>query len=190
MKKNNTQSTCQYCGAPIVSEICAYCGNPTGLNTANANMEFAVLDCKAVVLSFWTIGFPMIFAGAFGVPGLIMLLICIFGFPHIILGLMGSLFFIGGLISLMIVLKTIIRYINVKRKGKSIQGTVYGYMDDNFTINGQPAQTAKILVQTVNGPHFILYKLGTTIKKYGINDKVNLKVYQNHFMICNNTEFI
>ena len=63
-------------------------------------------------------------------------------------------------------------------------------MDDNIHINGQPTQIVKLLVQTTNGPRFILYQLGNTLKPYRINDKIDIKVYRNKFMICNNTEFI
>ena len=73
---------CINCGSEIKAEykICPYCGTATGLNTAEADMEYPVLDCKEATLSFWTVWFPMIFAIAFGVPGIIMLLIAIVGF--------------------------------------------------------------------------------------------------------------
>ena len=43
MRPTNPQEKCPSCGAPIVSEICAYCGAMTGLNTAKADMEYPVL---------------------------------------------------------------------------------------------------------------------------------------------------
>ena len=48
---------CPSCGAPIVSEVCAYCGTPTGLSTAEADMEYPVLECKEATLNFWTVFF-------------------------------------------------------------------------------------------------------------------------------------
>lgn len=186
----NHQRTCPYCGAPIVAEICEYCGNATGLNTAEADMEYPVLDCKEASLTFWSVGFPMIFVGAFGLPGLIMLLVCIFEFSNIISFLMGTGFFLGGAITLVFVIRNLSRYLRVKTNGKIIQGTVYGYIDDNFYINGNAAQVVKILVQTANGPRFILYKLKNTVKLYGIHDKIDLMVYKNYFMICKNKETV
>ncbi len=181
---------CPSCGAPAVSEICPYCGTATGLNTAEADMEYPVLDCKEATLSFWTVWFPMIFAVAFGIPGIIMLLIAIVGFGEGILFLVGGPFLLIGIVATVLVVRTLLRYIKVKTKGKSIQATVYGYMDDELLINNMPAQIVKLLVQTPNGPRFILYQLGNTKKPYGINDNIDIMVYQNYFMICKNRETV
>ncbi len=187
---NNQPKNCPSCGAPVVSEICAYCGMPTGLNTSEADMEFPVLDCKEVVMNFWTIWFPMIFAGAFGVPGFIMLMIYILAFRNYIILLLGIPFLLVGIAASFFVIRTILRYVKVKTRGKIIQGTVYGYIDDNFTINSQPAQIIKLLVQTADGPRFILYQLGTTLRPYGIHAKIDILVYQNLFMIYKKKEII
>lgn len=184
------QLYCPSCGAPAVSEICPYCGTATGLNTAEADMEYPVLDCKEATLSFWTVWFPMIFAVAFGVPGIIMLLIAIVGFGEGILLLVGGPFLLVGIVATVLVIRTLSRYMKVKTKGKNIQATVYGYMDDELLINNMPAQIVKLLVQTPNGPRFILYQLGNTKKPYGINDNIDIMVYQNYFMICKNKETV
>lgn len=184
------QGICPSCGAPIVSEICAYCGTKTGLNTANANMDYPVLECKEATLNFWTVGFPAIFAGAFGFSGLSMLLIYAFVFRNFIFLLMGIPFFVGGCVATYLIVRTLLRYVKVKKNGKQIKATVYGYMNDNLMLNNQPAQIAKLLVQTPNGPRFILYQLKSTLKPYGINDKIDVMVYQNYFMICKNNETI
>ncbi|MBR6528056.1 MAG: hypothetical protein IKT45_08985, partial [Lachnospiraceae bacterium] len=60
---------------------------------------------------------------------------------------------------------------------------VYGYIDYSVLINGRPAQIVKLLVHTPDGPRFILYRLGDTLKRYGINDNIDITVYQDHFMI-------
>ena len=57
-------------------------------------------------------------------------------------------------------------------------------------INNRPAQTVKLLVQTPRGPRTILYQLGNTLKPYGINDTIDLVVYQNYFLIPKNKEFV
>lgn len=181
---------CPSCGAPAVSEICAYCGTATGLNTAEADMEYPVLDCKEATLSFWTVWFPMIFAVAFGIAGLIMLLISIMGSGDGSLILMGAPFLLIGIVASILVIRTLMRYVKVKMKGKRIQATVYGYMDDELLINNMPAQIVKLLVQTPKGPRFILYQLGNTLKPYGINDNIDIMVYKNYFMICKNKEMV
>lgn len=190
MRATKQQKNCPGCGAPVVSEICAYCGTATGLNTAEADMEYPVLECKAAVLNFWTVWFPMIFAVAFGMAGLIVMITAVVGSADGGILLVGAPFLLIGIVALSITLRTVIRYIKVKRHGKIIQATVYGYMDDNVLINDRPAQIVKLLIQTQNGPRFILYKLGNTLKPYGINDNIDIMVYQNYFMISKNKEVV
>lgn len=185
----NQQKTCSCCGAPIVSEICAYCGTPTGLNTAKADMEYPVLECKAVVLNFWTTWFPAIFTFAFSIPALILLL-CTFIVGEITMLLVSLPFLLISLGFGSFIAFTFLRYKKVESHGKTIQGIVYGYVDDNVMYNNKPGQVAKILVQTPNGPRFILYRLGGTVKIYGINDTLDIKVYDKYFLICKNKETI
>lgn len=190
MRPTNQQKVCPSCGAPVVSEICAYCGTATGLNTAEADMEYPVLECKAATLNFWTVWFPAIFAVSFGIAGLIIIVIAILGSVDFGMLLMGVPFLLIGIVALFLMLRTILRYVKVKMHGKMIQATVYGYMNDEVLINNQPAQIVKLLVQTPNGPRFILYKLGNTLKPYGINDNIDIMVYQNYFMISKNKEVV
>ena len=184
MKTHQQRKTCPSCGAPVVAEICAYCGTATGLSTAEADMEYPVLECKEATVNFWTFWFPMIFAAAFGLPGLTVLAIAIFGRG------MGGMFvvalpflLIGGA-ALALALRSAMRYRKVKKLGTVIHATVYGYMDDEVLINGRPAQIVKLLVQTQDGPRFLLYQLGNTLKPYGIHDRIELLVYENYFLIC------
>ena len=188
MAQDDRQRYCPSCGAPIVSEICAYCGTATGLDTAKADMEYPVLDCKEATLSFWTVVFPMIFALAFGLPGLIMPVIGMSVGKGGMLALIGLPFLAIGIAAWVIVLRTVFRYIKVKKNGKVIRATVYGYMDDHVLINDRPAHVVKLLVQTQDGPRFVLYQLGNTVKPYKINDTIDILVYQNYFLICNNKE--
>ena len=188
MAEDNKQKYCPSCGAPIVAEICAYCGTATGLNTADADMEYPLLECKEATLSFWTVVFPMIFALAFGLPGLIMPVIGMSVGKGGMLALIGLPFLAIGIAAWVIVLRTVFRYIKVKKNGKVIRATVYGYTDDHVLINDRPAQVVKLLVQTQEGPRFVMYQLGNTMKPYGINDTVDIMVYRNYFMIVKNKE--
>ena len=181
---------CPSCGAPVTSEICAYCGTATGIHSAAADMEYPVLECKEAALTFWTTWFPMIFAAAFGIPGLIVMCIAASGFGGGIMLLTGLPFLLIGIAALCLTLRTVSRYIKVKKYGKQIQATVYGYMDDSVLINDQPAQIVKLLVQTPDGPRFLLYQLGDTKKPYGIHETIEVMVYQNCFMICKNQEIV
>ena len=71
--RKNQKIICPSCGAPVVSEICAYCGRPTGLRTTEADTEYPVLECKEVTMNFWTVGFPLIFAVMFGAAAALVL---------------------------------------------------------------------------------------------------------------------
>ena len=190
MRPTNKQGICPSCGAPVVAEICSYCGTATGLNTAEADMEYPVLECKAAALSFWTVWFPMIFAVAFGGAGLIVLLIGIIAVGEAFMVLISLPFLLIGIVASWLVLRSVLRYTKVKTHGKMITATVYGYMNDNVLINNQPAQIVKLLVQTPNGPRFILYKLGNTLKPYGINDTIDIMVHEDCFMIVKNKEVV
>ena len=186
MRMKNQKRNCPFCGAPIVSEICTYCGSATGLNTAVADMEYPVMECKEAIINFWTIGFPMIFALSFGFASLMVLVLTAAGHGERFMLLIGLPFFLISIVALAFVLRTASRYIKVKKHGERMQATVYGYMDDNVLINGRPAQIVKLLVQTPQGPRFILYQLGDTLKIYGVNDSVDIMMYENYFMICKN----
>jgi len=182
-KHDAPQRNCPSCGAPIVAEICAYCGSSTGLNTAEAEMEYPVLECKEATVNFWTLWFPAIFAVSFGFAGLIVITVFAFAFSDPAMLMVSAPFLLIGMAALGFVLRTVFRYLKVKRHGQTIQGTVYGYMDDNVYINGRPAQIVKLLVQTADGPRFILYQLGNTTKPYRIHETICLMVYQKFFLI-------
>jgi len=181
-RASKQQKNCPSCGAPIVSEICAYCGSATGLHTAQANMEYPVRECKEATVNFWTVVFPMIFAVAFGVPGLAMLIVAAVGYGTMLF--VGLPFFLIGAVALGLTLRTLLRYAKVKKRGERIRATVYGYMDDHVLINDRPAQIVKLLIQTSAGPRFILYQLGNTLRPYGVNDTVDIMVYGDYFLIC------
>ena len=180
-----TNGFCSNCGAPLTTEICPYCHNRTGLDTKYTDMEYHVIECKEANITFWNTAFPMIFAVGFGFFGFIFPLIFIIAMPEEALSvvLMCSIFAVIGVVAFNSGIRSIIRKAQISSKGKEIEGTVYGYMDDNVILNGQPAQIVKILVTTSDGPKFILYQLGDTKKPYKINGKIKLTVYKDMFLI-------
>ena len=46
-----------------------------------------------------------------------------------------------------------------------------------------PNQIVKLLINTNDGPRFILYQLAGAEHPYKINSKINLKVYKDIFLI-------
>ncbi|MBP5366966.1 MAG: zinc ribbon domain-containing protein [Bacteroidales bacterium] len=178
---------CPNCGAVVNSEVCPYCQAATGINTWKADMEYPVIECKEANLGFWRVWFPLIFAVSFGIMGAAFTVAMLKQGEY--LGVLFiSIFDLIGLVALIIALKNIYRNILVKLRGKEIDATVYGYMDDNVLLNGVPAQIVKLLVHTKQGPRFILYQLGDIKHPYKINSKIKLKAFKDMFLIMDDTK--
>ena len=188
MNKRN----CTNCGAPITTEICPYCNVMTGLDTKNADMEYPVIECKEANVGFWNVVFPMIFAVLFGGPCIAMPLLFLSMGPPEMANFILPMFMIPAIIAIVafiIGIIPVLRHISIKTKGKEIDATVYGYMDDNILMNGQPAQIVKLLVQTSEGPKFILYQLLDIKQPFKINSNIKLKVYKDIFLIENKKQY-
>ncbi len=170
---------CPSCGAPVKSEICPYCGTKTGFDTATAEMEYPVIKCKEMILDFWSVGFPLIFALAFGTPGAL----CMIAAPFV-----GIPFSLIGFVSAFLIIRRLIGHALVKAKGRRITGIVYGYMDDDVYYNNEPGKVAKILVDTKKGKRFLLYQVGGTETPYKINRRIELLVYGDKFLVENADE--
>lgn len=181
MRVNNVKH-CHNCGAPVTSEICPYCNAATGLDTRFADMEYEVIDCKEANMNFWNVIFPMIFAVSFGSVGLFIPFVLMFDDAEVLpIVLFLGMFGLIGLVAFIIGITPVIRHLMIKYRGRDIEATVYGYMDDNILLNGAPAQIVKLLVNTDEGPKFILYQLGDTKQPFKINSKINLQVYKDMF---------
>ena len=202
MRKINIKSNCPNCGAPITTEVCPYCHAATGLDTKYADMEYPVIECKEAKIGFWNVAFPLIFAFGFGAGGIIPLVMSfIFNeiesmagesigiSPFLFTGIFSLIFLPISIVFFVIVLKNISRFCILKKYGKEIDATVYGYMDDNLLLNGNPAQIVKLLVTTNEGPRFILYQLGDIKKPFKVNSKIKLKVYKDIFLIENKKKY-
>lgn len=177
---------CINCGAPVSTEICPYCHAATGIDTWRADMEYPVIDCNEAGIGFWSVAFPMIFAVGFGFFGFVFPIAMALTQPLkelLPMIIFLSIFGIVGVVAFVIGIKPVIRYFKIKSKGKDIEGTVYGYINDDMLLNGVPAQIVKILVNTNDGPKFILYQLGDIKQPYKINSKIKLRVYKNIFYI-------
>lgn len=186
--KDVINKKCPNCGAPLTTEICPYCQNTTGLDTASADMEYPVIECKEAQITFWNVWFPMIFAVSFGFFGFVFPIVFFITTPDAAIAVLlaSSLFAIIGVVAFIIGIKPVIRNHVIRRKGKEIEATVYGYMDDNLLLNGTPSQIVKLLVTTKEGPRFILYQLGDIKHPYKINSKIKLLVYKDIFMVKKN----
>jgi len=188
MKENR----CPNCGAAVTTEICEYCHAKTGIDTNKADMEYPVIECKEaninnpVFLVFFIIFFVFIMFGTF-VSFIFFNRFSSFSSFSIVMFLP---FILISIFILSIVLSPIIRYIKVKTKGKEIEATVYGYMNDSLTnASTDINQIVKLKVDTNEGPKFILYQMGHSQKLYKINSKIKLKVYKDIFMIVKDNKY-
>ena len=181
----DTKRVCKNCGAPVLSEVCQYCGcRVDSADTAKLSAEYETLDCKNASLTFWNTIFAGIFSVTFGFVGFLPLWLDSLAMsadrpPRIFFFIFAAV----GIGATVIVIYSLYKYILVSLKGKEITGVVYGYMDDVVNYNHRPGQVCKILVDTMKGKRFIYYSLQGTNKPYPINEKVRLKVYKNYFRI-------
>lgn len=191
MDKKETDGKCSNCGAPTISEICPYCNGRTGIDTKNTTMEYPVIECKEVSITFWNTVFPMIFAISFGGMGFASILIFLISdsatsiSEKVGIFLFLSVFALVGIVAFIISIKPLIRYFTIKRQGREIEA----YMNDNLFLNGSPAQIVKLLVNTNDGLKFILYQLGDIKKPYEINSKIKVKVYKDIFLIVKKKQY-
>ncbi|MBR1848992.1 MAG: hypothetical protein IJ791_07115 [Lachnospiraceae bacterium] len=181
-EKNNPRMICAGCGAPITSEKCPYCGRLTGLDTEEADLEYPELEAHSAKLDFWGVGFPAIFGGSFGVATIGCLLAIIFTHEWFVL-IHVVVFGCISIVSLAILIRNATRYMQVKRLGKDITGTIYGYVDADYTINDRPGQLVKILIDTPYGKRFIFYDTKKTTHPFGINTTVSIKRYKDLFIV-------
>ncbi|MBR3031751.1 MAG: hypothetical protein IKH92_01885 [Clostridiales bacterium] len=184
--------SCPKCGAPLLSEVCQFCGTYIGeVATADLTPEYPLVECKNARLGFWNVGFPLIFGGIFLCVSLPMFLISLFvdsafegsGNMGKSMTLFTIPFMLIGFVAIGIALRTVFRHLQVKKHGVERSGVVYGYMDDTVAYNGVNGQKVKILVDTSEGKKFILLPLGSTSKQYEVNSTVELKLKDNWALI-------
>ena len=65
-----TNRVCKHCGAPVLSEVCQYCGcRVDDADTAGLPAEYETIDCSNASLTFWNTIFAGIFSVMFGIFG-------------------------------------------------------------------------------------------------------------------------
>lgn len=184
------QRVCPQCGAPVVSEICSYCGANIADYEELASeftAEYPTLPCKPARLSFFGTIFPLIFFLCFGIIGVFMPLMTFFmsgveDAPKwlVVLIIPFAAISIGFGISFF---KNIISVAAVALRGEKIKATVYGYMDDTVAYNGNNGKIVKLLIDTPQGKRFIFLPLEATNKPYQVNSTITVKHYKNFFTI-------
>jgi len=187
LKPQSEAATCPNCGAPLLSEVCQYCGTYVGeVSTIDLASEYPTVECQLASFTFFGTIFPLIFAVA---P-----ITCVWGFSD---GKMLSksaiafllIFLLVGIGASIVFIRNVWAVVSVAIKGVNLKGTVYGYMDDTVAYNGVNGQKIKILVYSSKGRKFIVVPLKKTNKPYPINSSVNVRIYKNRAKITVNDKY-
>ncbi len=180
-KKLSEPRICPRCGAPILSEVCQYCGTYYGeVSTQELASEYPTVECTLAKFTLFGTLFPLIFAMC---P---VLMVCKYILePDDMTEGVFSIVVVGiiGLVATIFLVRNIWAVLSVFFMGKTMNGIVYGYMDDTVSYNDRPGQKIKILVDTGEGKRFILLPLANTTKPYPVNGPVIVKAYKNKAII-------
>ena len=189
-----SDSFCKNCGSILNPDgSCPYCQktiNSSSLDFKIAdefenNRYYREIECKEANLTFFNTIFPLIFAIAFGIPGVFVPLsiyltqeqdkmILFFMIPFGLVSLGASIIF----------LNSIIKAIIIKLYGKDTIGTVIGYRDDNTVLyNGVPGAICEILINLNLEKVVLLYQTGGPDMPFPINSKVRVRCYKDLFKI-------
>lgn len=179
---NNKITHCQNCGAPATTEVCRYCKGASGIDKEFIKLEYPVLECDETnIIYHYIIGYTLLglFLFPFGLYGMVFYI----KLKQVELTFIGFLFALMGFLNLNYGLTPVIRNLILKKHGKEIDAIVYGYMDDDFIVNGYPTQIAKLLIDTKHGKKFILYQLEKAKQPYKIKSKIKIKMYKNIYKV-------
>ncbi|XME03386.1 hypothetical protein QYZ88_004180 [Lachnospiraceae bacterium C1.1] len=189
LKSQSEVRSCPKCGAPLLSEICQYCGTYVGeVASLDLSSEYETVECKNVGLSFFGTIFPLFFGVAFLGTSLPFLA---FISPDGNISDFAILipFILVGLVSIIIFIKSICLSAIVNFRGEKKEGIVYGYMDDTIAYNNVNGQKVKLLVNTPSGKKFVIIPLKKTTKPYPVNGEVDLLLYKNCAKLLNKTVY-
>lgn len=183
---------CPKCGAPVTSEVCPYCHNATGYKESEIDDNLTVFECKEVHFDKQRITTFGMFGGIFLFFGLLLVVAQVTG-PSVggpleglflvVTIIMSLFFFIPAACFLGPIVLRGIRYLILKCFGKKIRGTVIGYCNDNFIVNGHSLQVVKILFEFKSGKYIMLYQLGTATQPYKINSQISVVYFKGIAMI-------
>ena len=165
MKDNNPN--CPNCGALVHSEVCPYCGAYTNIILTD-NLDYPLDKCKAVLFTFWNTIVPLILLWSFSIALVAMLLKGDYYWFFI------SIITIIVLVSLIILITNISRYIKVKYSGKEIDAIVYGTLKSGYIL---------LLTNQNNDLKYIIYPIHDTILLNKANSKIKLLKYKQLYYI-------
>ncbi len=185
---------CPKCGAPVLSEVCQFCGTYIGeAASSDLTSKYPLVECRNLKVELKNVDFPLIFGGVFLCVSVPLFIISFFiddmggdtqGMGTFIKFLMIP-FMLGGLAAVYIAIKKVFSIRAIKKTGVVEKGIVYGYTEDKVTYSGVNGQMVNILVESADGKKLIRMPLGTTAKVYEVNSEVHVLINENYAMITN-----
>ena len=144
----------------------------------NLGAEYPTLKYSNVNLTFFETWLPLMFWIGFGT-------LTFFTEGDFNLRLIRTImsYAAGEIISGVVFLNSISRYLLVSSKGKDVTTTVCGYSDDASICNGTCSQVVKLLVETKRGKRIIFHPLMSINRPYEINSNIHIKVYRNKYLV-------
>lgn len=188
MNINKKIIKCQNCGAPTTKEICEYCKGVTGIDKNGIELEYPIIECRETNINKISVNRPLFIALIIGIATLYILINAIkiqSVEGYIISFILGAL----CLLFLNLGMTPFIRKNILENKGEEIEAIVYGYLKDEFIVNGQPTQIIELLIDTNKGKRFILYQLEHERQPYKLNEKIKLKKYGDIFEIIEEEKY-
>ena len=157
--------------------------------------KYPTIDCKEACLNTRNCGLPFLFFVCFGISAIVFIFVDTPFIDEIPMNktiykiLISLVPLIISLVGLIIMIRSINTYINVKRNGTEFDTKVIGYRDDNTISFGEtgyhgiPGKTVELLMDTDTGKKVLLYQLYKPDKIYEIDSIVRVKVYNNTYLI-------
>ena len=182
--------TCRNCNAPAVSRICPFCGSDTGLDHSLAieQLEYPVLEAKDASFNiklFGIFSFIIIFLATV----IIFLLLIKIQFA-VILFVLFLLFY--EVYAIYILIKSVIDFLMVKKKGKEYNCLAFGYFDSTKWTTQEEKyrnkQTLKMLINYEGQNRFILCETDMIYKKYHENTHLKVKLYKKKYIVYGEVE--
>ena len=177
---------CPSCGAPVTAEICDECGAETGMHPVTGNMEYQQMECKSVVMDDTKILMPTILAVVCGFAAVAAADEAGAADPTMLL--ISLLCAVGSIAGIVILMRNLLQYIQVKSKGESVRAKVCGYTNDTMKIkqSKQYTKIVKLLAETSGGRKLIFYRLYKPVKPYPVGQNIEILIYKDLVLIPKN----
>ena len=175
---------CPNCGAPVRTAICEYCGSETGFTEEMSFNEYRTINKKTISLGFFNTIFPLMFAFPFTLMPISFIAMSIEEHESEMVVIPGMiLFIIFGIGAFAYFFINVFGYLSLVFYGKKTEGVVYGFTEDDLTINDEEALRVKILTTMDGRKGYMYLPTYDTVKTYRIGDRIPIKYTKKYVML-------